>query len=61
MAFYDREHRARIARLEELWDNLHELADMCREYGIEDMLQDNGLKVMQQLVYLGQHRITANN
>ena len=52
MAFYDRAHRDRIARLEELWGNLHELAEMCREYGIEDMLQDNGLKVMQQLVYL---------
>lgn len=50
MAFYDRAHRDRIARLEELWENLHELAEMCREYGIEDMLQDNGLKVMQQLV-----------
>ena len=52
MAFYDRDHRDRIARLEELWENLHELAEMCQEYGIEDMLQDNGLKVMQQLVYL---------
>lgn len=52
MAFYDRAHREKIARLEELWENLHDLADMCREYGIEDMLQDNGLKVMQQLVYL---------
>lgn len=50
--FYSYEHRARIARLEELWDGLHALQDMCHEYGIEDMLQDNGLKVMQQLVYM---------
>lgn len=28
------------------------MEELCREYGIEDMLQDNGLKVMQQLVYL---------
>lgn len=52
MAFYDKEHRKKIARLEGLWENLQGLAEMCREYGIEDMLQDNGLKVMQQLVYL---------
>ncbi len=52
MAFYDKKHRKRIERLEELWENLHDLAEMCEEYGIEDMLQDNGLKVMQQLVYL---------
>ncbi len=42
--------------MEGLWENLHALADMCKEYGIEDMLQDNGLKVMQQLVYLRQYR-----
>lgn len=52
MEFYSDEHKAKIARLEKLWENLHELADMCKEYGIQDMLQDNGLKVMQQLVYL---------
>ena len=56
MEFYSDEHKAKIARLEKLWENLHELADMCKEYGIQDMLQDNGLKVMQQLVYLRQHR-----
>lgn len=50
--FNGKEHRKKIKRLENLWANLHELEEMCREYGIEDMLQDNGLKVMQQLVYL---------
>ena len=44
MEFYSDEHKAKIARLENLWENLHELADMCKEYGIQDMLQDNGLK-----------------
>ena len=52
--FYSKEHRDQIARLEQLWENLHALSEMCKEYGIEDMLQDNGLKVMQQLVYLNQ-------
>lgn len=44
--FNGKEHRKKIKRLENLWANLHELEEMCREYGIEDMLQDNGLKVM---------------
>lgn len=50
--FYGREHRQKIEYMESLWENLHALADLCREYGIEDMMQDNGLKVMQQLVYM---------
>ena len=50
--FYNREHRQKIEKVERLWANLHDLADMCKEYGIEDMMQDNGLKVMQQLVYM---------
>lgn len=50
--FFGPAHRRKIEYLEELWENLHALADLCREYGIEDMLQDNGLKVMQQLVYM---------
>ena len=32
MEFYSDEHKAKIARLEKLWENLHELADMCKEY-----------------------------
>lgn len=52
MEFYSQEHRDKIKRMEGLWANLQALADLCKEYGIEDMLQDNGLKVMQQLVYL---------
>jgi hypothetical protein len=52
MQFYNNKHKEKIKRLEALWSNLHGLSDMCKEYGIEDMLQDNGLKVMQQLVYL---------
>lgn len=52
MEFYGQEHREKIKRMESLWANLQALSDLCKEYGIEDMLQDNGLKVMQQLVYL---------
>lgn len=50
--FQSAEHQAEIARLEALWSNLHDLAKMAKEYGIDDMFQDNGVKVLQQLVYL---------
>ena len=35
MEFYSDEHKAKIARLEKLWENLHELADMCKEYDLK--------------------------
>lgn len=52
MAFFDRKHQQRIAELEELWENLHDLAELAKGYGIEDIFQDNGAKILQQLIYL---------
>lgn len=50
--FYGYEHREQIRYMESLWNNLRALDELCKNYGIEDMMQDNGLKVMQQLVYM---------
>lgn len=52
MAFYDYKHQQRIEKIERLWESLHDLSAMAEEYGIEDIFQDNGAKVLQQLVYL---------
>ena len=52
MEFYSEEHKSLIARLEEIWDNLHELEVLAREFGINDIFQDNGAKILQQLIYL---------
>lgn len=52
MAFFDRDHLARIRVIERLWDSLHDLSELAEEYGIEDIFQDNGAKVLQQLIYL---------
>lgn len=52
MKFHDSEHLALINKLDSLWSNLHDLSIMASEYGIEDIFQDNGAKVLQQLVYL---------
>lgn len=52
MAFYDYKHQKKIKELESLWDNLHALADLAKAHGIDDIFQDNGAKVLQQLIYL---------
>lgn len=52
MAFFDRNHQARIEQIEGLWESLHDLSELAREYGIDDIFQDNGAKILQQLIYL---------
>lgn len=52
MAFFDRRHRDRIEELERLWASLHDLSALAHQYGIDDIFQDNGAKVLQQLIYL---------
>lgn len=46
------EHKAEIDKLNSLWNALHDLADMAKSYGIDDIFQDNGAKILQQLVLL---------
>lgn len=52
MAFYDYQHQKRIKNLEQLWENLHDLSLLAEDYGIDDIFQDNGAKVLQQLIIL---------
>ena len=52
MRFYGYEHKRLINKLNQLWENLHDLAEMAAEFGIDDIFQDNGAKILQQLVYL---------
>lgn len=52
MAFFDNEHKKEIERIEGLWAKLEELRDFAKQYGIDDIFQDNGAKVVQQLIYL---------
>ncbi len=46
------EHKAEISKLNTLWSTLHDLAEMAKDYGIDDIFQDNGAKILQQLVLL---------
>lgn len=52
MDFYGNEHKALIRRLERIWTNLGDLSALAEEFGIGDIFQDNGAKILQQLVYL---------
>jgi len=52
MSFLDSEHKQRIEEIEELWENLKDLASLAKQYGIHDIFQDNGAKILQQLIYL---------
>ena len=52
MAFYDYQHQRRIEVLEQLWENLHDLSLLAKDYGIDDIFQDNGAKVLQKLIIL---------
>lgn len=40
-----------------LWKQLGTLQDVAEEYGIENIFQDNGAEILQQLVYLNMHAV----
>lgn len=50
--FNSKEHKAAVAQLNNLWDNLNSLAKLAKSYGIDDIFQDNGAKILQQLILL---------
>lgn len=53
MQYYDDEHKNKIKLIEEVWQGLKALEKLAKEYGILDIFQDNGAKILQQLIYLG--------
>ena len=50
MSYYDDQHRARIDRLNSIWSKLDGIEELALEYGINDIAQDNNLKLLQTLV-----------
>jgi len=52
MEFLSQEHQEQILKLELLWRNLKDIADLAKEHGINDIFQDNGAKTLQQLTIL---------
>lgn len=52
MEYLGKEHQQLIKELEALWKGLQKLNQLGNQYGIDDIFQDNGAKVLQQLVLL---------
>lgn len=52
MGFLDSKHRKLIERVELLWKGVEALSELGREYGIDDIFQDNGAKILQQVIYM---------
>ena len=52
MGFLDEKHKKLIKEFEVLWKGLQKISEFGKMYGIDDILQDNGAKVLQQLVLL---------
>ena len=52
MPFQDSKHMSAMKRLSDAWNKLCDLNEMAKEYGIIDIFQDNGAKILQQLVIM---------
>lgn len=55
--FYGEAHQQRIEKLERMWSELKNLSSFASQFGINDIFQDNGAKVLQQLIYLNMKAI----
>lgn len=52
MNFYNKEHKKRISKVIDHWSGIRLLSKLAAEYGIKDIFQDNGGKILQQLIIL---------
>lgn len=50
LAFLDKNHKHRIATLNDIWNHLYKLEKMAHKENIPDAFQDNGGKVLQQAI-----------
>lgn len=50
MAYYDKKHREKIESLNFVWSNLDSIEQLAQTYEINDIAQDNNLKLLQTLV-----------
>lgn len=50
MAYYDDKHSDRIIQFNSMWAKLDDIEELALTYGINDIAQDNNLKLLQTLV-----------
>lgn len=51
MSYYDNEHQTVIKEFDSKWDGLSTIESLAKTYKINDIAQDNNLKLLQTLVY----------
>lgn len=50
MSYYDNNHQKAIAEFNAQWTELNAIETQAKDYGIDDIAQDNNLKLLQTLV-----------
>ena len=50
MAYMDREHKAKVDMFNTVWDSLNGLERLAKSYDINDITQDNNLKLLQTFI-----------
>ncbi|MCI5740637.1 MAG: restriction endonuclease [Lachnospiraceae bacterium] len=53
MDYYDAKHKLIIENFNNQWDGLNVIEKLAEKYDINDIAQDNNLKLLQTLVYFG--------
>ena len=51
MAYYDKEHQSKINSFDFQWNGLSAIESLAKQYDIDDIAQDNNLKLLQTLVW----------
>ena len=52
MTFRSKDHLEKIDKLVSLWSKIDQLNVLAHDYGIKDIFQDNGAKILQQAIIL---------
>lgn len=50
MPYYDKQHFERIHKFNTMWSSLNGIEQLANAYGINDIAQDNNLKLLQTLI-----------
>ncbi len=52
MKYMDKKHRKLIKKLEDFWQEIQKIQHLGKKYGIDDIFQDNGAKILQQMILM---------
>lgn len=55
--YMSRDYVRNKVKVDTIWDQLAVLQEMAQEFGIDNIFQDNGAEILQQLVYLNMQAV----